>query len=81
MIVSLISVAINSPIDVPLLTGDKHKVSCRVPDITFQVPHGQPVESIHSTAVISADSLKLNCNLPDSPEQKSLKLFELCLYQ
>ena len=68
MIVSLISVAINSPVDVPLLTGNKHKVSCRVSDITFQVPHGQPVESIHSTAVISADSLKLNCNLPDSPE-------------
>ena len=68
MIVSLISVAIKSPVDVPLLTGDKHKKSCRVPDITFQVPHGQPVESIHSTAVISADSVKLNCNLPDSPE-------------
>ena len=68
MIVGLISVTIKSPVKVPLITGDKHKVSCRVPDITFQVPHGQPVESIHSTAVISADSVKLNCNLPDSLE-------------
>ena len=68
MIVGLISVTIKSPVDVPLLTGDKHKASCRVPAITFQVPHGQPVESIHSTVVISADSVKLNCNLPDSPE-------------
>ena len=67
MIVGLISVTIKSPVDVPLLTGEKYK-QARVPDITFQVPHGQPVESIHSTAVISADSLKLNCNLPDSPE-------------
>ena len=49
------------------LTGEKYK-QARVPDITFQVPHGQPVESIHSTAVISAASVKLNCNLPDSLE-------------
>ena len=33
--VGLISVAINSPVDVPLLTGDKHKVSCRVECLTL----------------------------------------------
>ena len=35
MIVGLISVAINSPVDVPLLTGDKHKVNCRVECLTL----------------------------------------------